>query len=325
MNRRGLLKLGATATLSRLLAGCERFVVIDPRVDPELSPITPIGEFYRYQVLGYPTLDPATHEHLVAHEDTALARFDRAFLQSLPARDKEHTLQCIGSSPAVQRIGNAVWTGLPLVEILHALGVSVPPEAVGLRIDGLDGYDAGLPIGDLPSLWLVWGMNGETLPLEHGAPARLLVPGRYGVKNLKWITAITFVDEPHVSFWSEAINGGWSEEASYRANTLVAHPLDGAPVDEGTVRFIGTAFAGEDAIAAVEVQLDGGPWRPATLDYAPGPGVWVLWSIDLELDRGAHEAQVRCTTEGGVTSSLEPFGTDPLGGYDGSMQVTVFA
>jgi len=325
MRRRELLQLTTTAALAKLLAGCDRFVVIDPRVNPELAPITPIDSFYRYQYAGYPDLDPDTHELVVAHEELELARFDRAFLDGLSARDKEHTLQCIGSSPAVQRIGNAVWQGLPLVEVLDALEVTVPSGAVDLRIDGADDYDAGVPIDELPRLWLVWGMNGETLPLEHGAPARLLVPGRYGVKNLKWITTLAFVDTPHTSFWSLPENGGWSEEATYRANALVAHPLDGAPVADGPVRFIGTAFAGDDPVAKVEVSVDGGPWRSASIDYAPGADVWALWSIDVPLSEGAHDVQVRCTTAGGVTSDPAPFGTDPLGGYDGSMKVTVYA
>lgn len=324
MERRGLLKLAGTAAFARLLAGCERFVVLEPRVDPELSPVTPIGDFYRYQCCGYPELDVATHTTAIAHEGTELARFDLAFLQSLPSREREATLQCIGSSPLVQRIGNAVWAGLPLAEVLEALGVEVPDEAVGVRIDAVDGYDAGLPREVFDAMWLVWGMNGEALPPEHGAPARLLVPGRYGVKNLKWLDAITFVDEPHVSFWTLERNGAWDEEAVYRPNALVAHPLSGAPVEEGPVRFIGTAFAGEDPVTSVEVSVDDGPWQEADIEYAPGAGVWALWSAEVELSAGEHTVQVRCTTVSGARSEPDPFGTDPKAGYDGSMLVTVF-
>lgn len=325
MERRGLLKLAGTAALARLLAGCERFVVLEPRDDPSLSPVTPIGEFYRYQCCGLPEIDPTTHTTAIAHEATPLASFDQAFLLGLPARDLERTLQCIGSSPRVQRISNAVWTGLPLVEVLEALGVEVPASAVGLRIDAADGYDAGLPLEVLADIWVVWGMNGEDLPFDHGAPARLIVPGRYGVKNLKWLTALTFVDTPHTSFWTEPRNGGWDEDAIYKPNALVAHPTTGAPVEEGPVRFIGTAFAGEDPVERVEVSLDGGPWEVATLEYAPGPGIWVLWSAVLTMGPGEHTVKVRCTTASGAMSEPDPYGTDPLAGYDGSMQVTVTA
>jgi hypothetical protein len=316
--------MAGTAALARLLAGCERFVVLDPRVDPTLAPVTPIGDFYRYQCCGLPDLDPSTHVTTVSHEDEALAEIELAFLDGLASRELEHTLQCIGSSPIVQRIGNAVWRGLPLLEVLDALGVGVPASAVGLRIEAIDGYDAGLPLDDLAAIWLVWGMNGEPLPLDHGAPARLIVPGRYGVKNLKWLTDIAFVDTPHTSFWSLERNGGWSEEATYKPNALVAHPLSGAPVEPGPVRFVGTAFAGDDPVVSVEVSLDGGPWVDATLDYAPGPGVWVLWSVELSLDEGEHTVQVRCTTASGATSVPDPWGTDPKAGYDGSMLVTVY-
>ena len=212
MERRDLLRLLGAGTLARVASGCDRIVLLGDA--PALDPITPNDLFYNYQCCGLPDLDPATHETRILHEDTELARITTPFLQALPGRTKEHTLECIGASPRVQNISNAVWTGLPLVEILDALGVEVPASAVGLRLVGADGYHAGLPIEDLEDgpLWLAWEMNGEPLPFLNGAPARLLVPGRYGVKNLKWLDEIAFVDTPHVSYWTER---GWDEEARY--------------------------------------------------------------------------------------------------------------
>lgn len=325
MRRRDLLRLGGSVALGRLAAGCDRLVVLDPRLNPELPPITPIGDFYVYSYAAIPDFDPETHATSIASEAGPLATFDAAFLRSLPARDKEHTLQCIGSRPRIQHVGNAIWSGLPLVEVLDALGVVPPASAVGLRVTGLDGYHAGIPIADLwdGPIWLVWQMNGEPLPTAHGAPARLLVPGRYGVKNLKWLAEIAFVDQPHVSYWTDR---GWSEEAVYRPNTFVASPIDGFQLAAGErVRFVGTAHAGRDPVVAVDVSVDGGPCEPADLDYATGePDLWVLWSWPWTPgEEGDHRVRVRCTTASGARSVDDPDGTDPFQGYDGSMEIAV--
>jgi hypothetical protein len=164
-------------------------------------------------------------------------------------------------------------------------------------------------------------MNGERLPLEHGAPYRLLVPGRYGVKNLKWPVEIAFVDTPHASFWTTY---GWDEAAAYQPNAMVLIPPDDVELDAGAaVRFAGAAFAGADPIERVEVSLDGGPFEPAVLDYTAGPDVWALWSWDWTAAPGDHTLQARCVTASGAASRPDPDGTDPWHGYDGSMQITV--
>jgi DMSO/TMAO reductase YedYZ molybdopterin-dependent catalytic subunit len=309
--------------LARLAAGCDRLVVVDPRPASALEPITPNEQFYVFSAFGTPEFDGETHETLVLHEDTEITRFDLDRLLALPDREREHTLQCIGSRPGLMNVGNAVWGGLPLTEVLDTWGIAIPPSAVGLRLVGVDGYHAGLPIEDLASpIWLVWRMNGELLPADHGFPARLLVPGRYGVKNLKWLSEIAFVDVPHVSYWTVR---GWSEDAFYKPNTFVVAPLDGEQISEGDhVTFVGTAFAGTDEIDLVEVSVDGGPYEPAALTYSVGSSVWTLWSWDWVAGApGDHTIQVRCTTASGAQSLDDPLGTSPMDGYNGSMAVGV--
>jgi hypothetical protein len=330
MNRRDLLGLVGVGVMARWTTGCDKLVYLgevpESGCDIDSEPITANAEFYEYTVYPVPEVDPDAHSTAILHEDVELATLDRAFVETLVARDKEHTLQCIGSRPRIQNIGNAIWSGLPLVEVLDALGVEIPATAVGLRIVGADTYHAGVPISDLDEgdegpIWLVWRMNGEPPPLVHGAPYRLLVPGRYGVKNIKWPTEIAFVDTPHESYWTSK---GWSEEAKYRANTFVTRPVEGIELPRGEcVRFAGTAFAGPDPIALVEVSLDDGPWEPAAIDYTNGPDIWTLWSWDWTTKEGAHTIQVRCTTESGAVSAANPNGTDQFKGYDGSMRVMV--
>lgn len=322
MERRELLKWVGAATLARVSAGCDRLVLLGTPAG--LEPITSNAEFYTYYCCGLPDIDPATHETVIAHEGVELARFDLAFLQSLTPRTKEHTLECIGAQPRIQNISNAVWTGLPLSEVLEALGVEVPASAVGLRLVGADEYHAGVPIEDLldAPIWLVWEMNGEPLAFEHGAPARLLVPGRYGVKNLKWLAEIAFVDTPHVSYWTER---GWDEPSVYQPNTFVKTPLEGTPVRvDDRVRLMGTAFAGVDPVVKVELRVDDGEWIECELDYQTGePDLWVLWSAEWAATAGTHTFQVRCETASGARSNADPDGTNPWHGYDGSMQIVL--
>lgn len=324
MDRRDLLKAVGSAALLRATAGCDRLVLMGEPSSAELLPITPNEAFYVYSYSGTPDIDPGSHETVIAAGDVELARISLAFLEGLEAVDKEHTLECIGARPRIQNISNAVWSGLPLVDVLDALGVEVPESAVGLRLVGVDGYHAGLPIEELLDgpIWLVWRMNGEPLPVEHGAPARLLVPGRYGVKNLKWIAEIAFVDTLHESYWTPL---GWSEAATYLPNTLIVSPIEGLVVDVGMrVRLLGTAFAGRDVVQRVDVAVDGGRWQEATLDYATGePDVWVLWSFDWTATDGDHTIQVRCTTTSGAVSAADPDGTDSWSGYDGSMEIRI--
>lgn len=332
MRRRDVLAGAGSAVATRWLAGCDRLVVLGGDDFTLIDPITSNADHYVFSAFGTPDLDPAALLTSVRHGDVDLAVFDRAYVEALSARDKEHTLQCIGSGPRNFAVSNAVWSGLPLTEVLAALGVAVPSTAVGLRLVGADRndytgiqYSAGLPIDVLQAapIWLVWRMNGERLSLDHGAPYRLLIPGRYGMKNVKWPVEIAFVDTPHVSFWTPY---GWDEAAEYLPNALIIQPDDQVELAAGErVRFAGAAYAGTDAVIRVDVSLDGGPFEEATLDYAPGADIWVLWSWQWTVSRGTHTLQARCVTASGAQSDPNPDGTDLWSGYDGSMQITVIS
>lgn len=289
--------------------------------DGALVPITPNGQFYVTSCCLTPDVDPATWSLRFAHDGEELATVDLAGLQALGGRDKEHTLECISAGPSHQAIGNAVWTGLPLQEVLDALGIVVPAGTVELKFTGADGYTTSVPVEDLESpIWIVWAMNGEPLPPDHGTVVRLLVPGRYGMKNPKWLMVVDFVSTPYIGFWESA---GWSNDASYAVNGLVATPVDRAVVEAGVVDILGTAFAGRDPIARVQVSTDGGAtWTDAVFTYPGGPDVWTQWRHTWEATPGTWTVVVRCATASGVaTRGTE--GTGSLDGYDGGMSLEV--
>lgn len=278
------------------------------------GPITPNEQFYITSCCGNPVVDAATWALSIQTLGVEIARIGYATLRMLPARKKEHTLECISAGPGYLAISNAIWTGLPLNEVFDAMNVTVPAGTIELVFRSVEGYSASLPVTDLEKpVWLVWLMNGVELPPEHGYPVRLLVPGRYGMKNPKWITSIDFVDQPFTGYWDQQ---GWSKEATYLTNTLVHSPLGEVPA--GAIVAHGTAFAGSDPVVSVDVSVDDGPWNPATLDYSPGPDIWTLWHYDMDLEPGTHRLQARCKTQSGSQSGPSDQPTYYLAGYDGS-------
>jgi DMSO/TMAO reductase YedYZ molybdopterin-dependent catalytic subunit len=322
LDRRQVLYLGAATFGSRLLPACDNLVLPDFPTGQATSPITPTNEFYTQSCCGTPDVDVSAWRLRILGLGEPLAELDAAFLDTLTPRTKEHTLQCIGGGPGSQQISNALWGGLPLRELLDLLGVQVPATAIAQKWTCADDYHTGLPIEDLDTMWAVWLLNDRPLPPAHGAPLRLLTPGRYGTKNPKWPIELDLVDTPHTGFWEAR---GWSDEAFYKANGFIVAPRDQTSVMVGPVEIRGTAFAGDDPIARVEVTTNGGEsWREATLTYQGGPDIWTLWSIDWDPEEpGSYAVQVRVTTESGAMSSPSPDATNRLEGYDGSMQIEV--
>src|ERR1019366_5939069 len=282
------------------------------------GPITPNEHFYITSSSSNPEVDASTWALSIQNRGVEIASIDYTTLSRLPARTKEHTLECISAAPYYLAISNAIWTGLPLTEVFGAKGVQVSPGTVELVFRSVEQYYTSIPVADLQKpVWLVWLMNGVPLPTEHGYPVRLLVPGRYGMKNPKWITSIDFVDQPFTGYWDQQ---GWSKDAVYQTNALVHVPFEDVPA--GELVAAGTAFAGSDPIISVEVSLDGGDWHSATLDYNPGPDIWTLWHYDMVLEQGSHTLQARCTTRSGNKSDPSSDDSNPMDGYGSSGSFT---
>lgn len=292
--------------------------------DDALVPITSNNDHYITSCCGTPTLDPATWSAALRDRtgggDVLLGALDLASLEALGGRDKEHTLECISASPRYQAIGNAVWTGLPLLEVFDAMGITVPAAAIELYLEGADGYTTAVPVTDLDRpIWIVWRMNGDRLPDAHGGVVRLLVPGRYGMKNVKWLTALHFIDQPYIGFWEQM---GWSNDCTVKPAAYIAQPLI-EEVPAGDFWVLGTAFAGEDPVTAVEISLDdGATWAPVEITYPGGPSVWTQWRFAWTATTGVHTLRVRATTQSGATTG-HPDGSDSLSGYDGGMSLNV--
>ncbi len=179
--------------------------------------------------------------------------------------ERDITLTCVSNEIGGHYAGNARWLGTRLDDLLREAGVQPGADQVVGR--SVDGFACGFPVAnamDGRDALVVVGMNGEPLPIEHGFPVRLVVPGLYGfVSATKWLTEIeltTFAEFDH--YW---LRRGWAQQAPIKLMSRIDTPRGLGKAAAGTVPIAGVAWAQTRGIAAVEVQIDDGPWQPAQL------------------------------------------------------------
>jgi hypothetical protein len=213
------------------------------------------------------------------------------------------TLCCVSNPVGGELIGNAWWSGVRVADLLAEAGVH--PGADAVKQTSHDGWTCGTPIEALTdgrNAMLAVAMNGEPLPVEHGFPVRMVVPGLYGfVSATKWVVdlEVTRFDD-FTAFWTDR---GWSERGPVKTESRVEVPRDGARVGAGKVRVGGHAWAQHTGIEKVEVRLDGHAWREVDLGRVPGNDTWVQWSGTLDVPSGDHTLAVRATDRSGYTQT----------------------
>ena len=240
-------------------------------------------------------------------------------IKALPAVTVEHTLECIGNRGS-WAINNAIWKGTSLRGLLESKGVTLPPEATHLFFLSGDAYETSVPLTDLDAMLLVYEMNGVPLPADHGAPIRVLTPGRYGMKNPKWIVRIDAVDSSIPGTWERL---GWSDDCTYHVHSWIHAPPMNNPIPLSGADLVGSAYAGSVPITAVEVSIDDGQtWSPAALEYAPGANVWTLWRFRLQPTQiGDILVKVRATAADGRTQTEGETADYNLDGFEGIQTV----
>uniref|UniRef100_UPI002625D305 molybdopterin-dependent oxidoreductase n=1 Tax=Trebonia sp. TaxID=2767075 RepID=UPI002625D305 len=198
-----------------------------------------------------------------------------------------------------------------------------------LLCTSVDGFTSGTPISvvlDEPKDALVAvAMNGTALPVEHGFPARLVVPGLYGyVSACKWVVDIEVTTfEAAIAYWAQ---NGWSAQAPIKTESRIDVPASGSQVAAGRVAVAGVAWAQHKGIEAVEVQVDNGPWHEATLAPVPDIDTWRQWFWYWDnATVGNHRIQARATDKTGYTQTAiqEPVAPNGATGYPIS-QITVY-
>ncbi|ANP73364.1 molybdopterin-dependent oxidoreductase [Cryobacterium arcticum] len=271
-----------------------------------LSPIiTPNADFYRIDTaLAVPRIDPSTWTLKISGLVENEVQIDFAELLALPLEESTTTLTCVSNYVGGDLIGNAVWLGYPIRELLARAAPLAEADMVLSRSQ--DGWTASTPIEALTddrNAILAVGMNGDPLPLEHGYPVRMVVPGLYGyVSATKWVTELVVTRfDKETAYWTSR---GWSEKGPVKLSSRVDVPRDNATVSAGTVTVAGVAWSQHVGISAVDVQVDDGDWNAATLADAISVDTWRQWRWDWPATAGSHTLRVRATdTNGEVQTS----------------------
>jgi DMSO/TMAO reductase YedYZ molybdopterin-dependent catalytic subunit len=283
---------------------------------PGLTPfVTPNSNFYRVDTaIILPQVAPSTWQlrihGMVAREMTL--SFDDLLRQ--PMVEDWITLCCVSNPVGGPYIGNAKWLGTKLAALLRAAGIRAGAEQ--LLCTSVDGFTSGTPVQtvmDGRDALLAVGMNGSPLPVAHGFPVRLVVPGLYGyVSACKWITDIkvtTFAGE--YAYWATR---GWSQQAPIKTESRIDVPsLSNTNLRAGPTKIAGVAWAQHKGIDAVHVRVDRGPWREATLAAVPGIDCWRQWAIDWDAAKGNHLIEARATDATGYTQTAVQAPPEPNG------------
>ena len=287
--------------------------------------ITPNGSFYRVDTaLILPQVDPANWRlriHGMVRRPVTIT-FDQ--LLRRPLIEDYVTLTCVSDPVGGPYVGNAKWLGASLADLIRQAGPHAGADQ--LLCTSVDGFTSGTPLAvvlDGRDALLAVAMNGTALPVAHGFPARMVVPGLYGyVSATKWVTDIevtTFGSA--VAYWASR---GWSQQAPIKTESRIDVPAIGASLRPGLTPVAGVAWAQHKGIAAVQVRVDHGPWQEARLAAVPDIDTWRQWVWEWPATPGHHLLEARATDHSGYTQTPVQAQPEPNGasGYP-SASVTV--
>ena len=276
-------------------------------VDGVSSFVTSNRDFYRVDTaLRIPDV-PAEGWNLRIHGmvDRELNLSFRDLLE-MPLVDHRITLTCVSNEVGGPYVGNAVWTGVLLKDLLAMAGVQSGADAI--KTTSADNWSAGTPleaVTDDRNAMIAIGMNGEPLPLAHGFPARVVVPGLYGyVSATKWLTDIEvsrFAD--FKAYWTTR---DYDAEAPIKFSSRIDVPKSFQTFPRDKVRVGGVAWAQTVGIERVEVKVDDGSWQDATLATEDTIETWRQWSWQWDdATDGTHKLTVRATNKNGETQTSD--------------------
>ncbi|GAC1362405.1 MAG: hypothetical protein NVSMB44_17730 [Ktedonobacteraceae bacterium] len=278
------------------------------------APITPNSEHY---IVTQNVVDPDPDPALWSLELTGLIQkpgvYTYAEVQQLPSTSRPITLECIANAVGNHLIGTAVWQGVPLQTLLDRHGGALP-NATHVAFYSVDGYNVSLPLKEVleAEALLAWHMNGAEIPVRHGFPMRVLIPGRYGEENPKWLT--------HIELTDHFIGGLYADQGWYNGQlhtmSRIDRPESQDKVQRGqTIEMGGIAYAGHRGIQMVELSADGGQtWQQAQLKPQLSQDAWVLWTWKwTPITVGKYTLVCRATDGTGTVQTDKVQGTVPNG------------
>jgi DMSO/TMAO reductase YedYZ molybdopterin-dependent catalytic subunit len=241
-----------------------------------------------------------------------------ADLLKQPLHEHDMTVSCISDPVGGPYVGNARWIGAAVPALLRSAGVQTGADQLIAR--STEGMTIGTPLEsvlDGRNALLAVAMNGEALPIAHGFPARMLIPGFYGYASAcKWVTDLhvtTFAAEK--AYW---VQRGYELIGTMKTQSRIDVPKPFAHLNAGIVTVAGIAWATDRGIADVQVQVDDGPWQQARLAASDNPDTWRQWTYDWNATAGTHSIQVRAADDSGAYQPRAQTGPYPSGasGYE---------
>jgi DMSO/TMAO reductase YedYZ molybdopterin-dependent catalytic subunit len=279
---------------------------------PGITPlVVPPSDFYRIDTaLLVPRVDAETWRLRVDGMVDRPLELGYDELLEFPLIEQYVTIACVSNRIGGNLVGNALWTGVRLKDVLEVAGVQDgATQIVGRSVDD---FTAGFPtdwaLADGREPMIAVGMDRQPLPAEHGFPARLIVPGLYGyVSATKWLSSIELTTREAVDgYW---IPLGWAKDAPILTQSRIDVPATGATIPAGPVEVAGVAWAPDRGITGVEVRVDEGAWAPARHSVPISDATWVQWAWPWTATAGRHMIEVRATDGTGEVQTDER--TDP--------------
>jgi DMSO/TMAO reductase YedYZ molybdopterin-dependent catalytic subunit len=322
LRRRTFLQLMGMGTAAGMLGGCDsvgsvfgRMFAMPPR---ETNYFTPNDKFYVVNYMDSPynlsrDLNQEQWRLSISGEVKHPTTLGWRDILNRPSFDQAVTLECIDTLPGGDSLGNAMWRGISLKKLLEDAGVE-EETARDVVFKAADGYDDSIPFARAmqDDVMLAYLMNGEKLPKAHGFPLRLLVPGLYGIKNVKWITEIEVYNGDYLGYWQRQ---GWTDDGTIKIFSRIDSPGHYQALRGPEQVFRGIAFGGPHTISKVEISFDAGKtWNDAELEAPQSPYSWVIWNYRWQPHKqGKFQVVVRATDIKGNVQIAELVRPQPAG------------
>ena len=283
---------------------------------PGITPIVmPNDQFYRIDTaLLVPRVDASTWKLTIDGMVDTPVTLTYPQLQAMPLFDQYVTIACVSNEVGGNLVGNTRWTGVHLRSVLAMAGVQAgATQIVGHSVDDFTvGFPTEWAMDPSRDPMIALGMDGQPLPIEHGFPARLIIPGLYGyVSATKWLSRIELTTlDAFDAYWVQL---GWAKEAPILTQSRIDVPKDGSGVSAGKVPIAGVAWAPDRGVSGVEVRVDNGAWQTAQISAAISRATWVQWLVPWDATSGDHTIEVRATDGTGTVQTADQTPPPPDG------------
>ena len=276
--------------------------------------ITPVDNFYVVSKnFSDPVVDAQGWSLTVGGLVDKPMKLSLTDLQALAGGTEYVTMECVSNDVGGGLMSTGSFTGVRLSDILTL--AAARPQGTWVAFTARDGYSESIPVSlvrGAPEIIVAYDLDGAPLPMSHGFPARIVIPGHYGMKGPKWLDRIDLVTHESGGYWEQQ---GWDHNAIVKTTARIDSPSDGAVIKLGPVTLSGVAFAGTRGISKVEVSTDGGAtWSSAPFRAPLSTLTWVLWTTDwTPTTEGAYRIMARATDGMGAPQDQRTAASYPNG------------